>query len=74
VLKVFPPISIVVAAPEYEPSSTKVPELDENEPLIDTSRSTDNVPEVDVNDAAPDTDIVPLTSIVESPPVNVPSL
>jgi hypothetical protein len=50
VSKEFPLIFTVVAAPEYEPSSTRVPELDEKlAAAIDTFRSTDNVPEVDLN-------------------------
>jgi hypothetical protein len=72
VSKEFPLIFTVVAAPEYEPSSTRVPEL-RSIPEIDTFRSTDKVSEVVKNDAPPDTDIDPLISIVESPPAKVPS-
>jgi hypothetical protein len=74
VSKEFPlPILTVVAAPEYEPSSTRVPGVERSIPEIDTFRSTDNVSEVVKNDAPLDTDIDPLISIVESPPTKVPS-
>ena len=73
VSKEFPLIFTVVAAPEYEPSSTRVPGVERSTPEIDTFRSTDNVPEVVKNDAPLDTDIDPFISIVESPPTKVPS-
>ena len=68
--KLLPPKSTVVAAPAYDPSSTKT-WLDASYGMV-TSRSTDNVPEVEVN-VPPTTDKVPFTSMAESPPEKVPS-